>query len=108
MCPYEHTIVLYVHDRIVTIVVFLLFSAKEARTFSGVSANNPVPIETTSFSNAESEVSVFTFAFQMYPIMSKPQCLISDIVFNKSFGLLLSHLINLVVAYMYIYNLMLL
>ena len=67
MCPYEHTLVLFVHDRIVTIVVFLLFSAKAVRTFSDVSVNNPVP---TSFSNAESEVSVFTFAFQMYPIMS--------------------------------------
>ena len=71
MCACKHTLVLFVHDRIVTIVVFLLFSVNAAvRDFSGVSANNPVSIETTSFSNAESEVSMFTFTFQMYPIMS--------------------------------------
>ena len=66
MCACKHKLVLFVHDKIVTIVVFL-FSAQAVRIFSGVSANNPVPIETTSFSNADSEVSVFTFAFKCIP-----------------------------------------
>ena len=71
MWAYEHTLILYVHDRTVTIVVFLLFSAKAMRTFSGVSANNPVPIETTSFSSAESEVSVY-FCFSNVSHNVKP------------------------------------